>query len=242
MSKEFSEGGQPIYRHSNPEKPEWTPADMSGNCMEQIDQHIQAHIGKVENVFHEIMSDIVHIDVHIVPPRQERPYYTFVTSGMSDLPMTVPNGLERFRFAELLLCLPASWPMGNEAFKRPENYWPIHGLKMLARFPHQYRTWLGFGHTMPNGNPSVPFAANTKMDGWMLAQPFTVSKDFWNLQVSEDKLIWFYSLLPLFPDEMELKLKTNAETILSRFEKAKYSELIDLSRKSVASNPWWKIF
>jgi hypothetical protein len=240
MSEEFSEGGQPIYRHSNPEQPEWIPADMSGSSMEMIDQHIQAHIGKVENVFHEVLSDIVHIDVHVVPPTPDRFCYTLITSGMSDLPMNTPAGLEHFRYAELMLCLPALWPMGNDAFKLPENYWPIRGLKMLARFPHQYKTWLGFGHTLPNGNPQVPFASNTKLDGWMLAHPLTVSKDFWKLQAGEDKLIWFYSPLPLYPDEMELKLKTNAQTIIAGFEKSKYSELINPTRKSILSKPWWK--
>jgi hypothetical protein len=76
----------------------------------------------------------------------------------------------------------------------------------------------------------------------MVGLPFTVSKDFWQLKVSEEKTITFFSILPLFQDEMELKLKTNAENILSRFEKRKYSEIVNVSRKSVAADPWWKLF
>jgi hypothetical protein len=161
---------------------------------------------------------------------------------MSDLPMTPPAAAENCRYAELMLCLPASWPLGDEEFKKEENYWPIRGLKVLARLPHLHKTWLWFGHTVPNRNPPEPFAANTKMCCWMVGLPFTVSKDFWQLKVSEEKTITFFSILPLFQDEMELKLKTNAENILSRFEKRKYSEIVNVSRKSVAADPWWKLF
>jgi hypothetical protein len=242
MSEELSESGNPIYRYQTPEKGEWVPPDKSGSSMEAIGQHIEAHIGKVENVFHEILSHIVHVDIHIVAPTPERPYHTLVTSGMSDLPMSPPKGAEESRFAELMLCLPSSWPMGDEAWEIKENYWPIRLLKMLARFPHEYKTWLWFGHTMPNGNPPEPFASNTLTSCMMLARPVTVSTTFWTLQAGEDKTINFFSILPLFPDEQELKLKKGANVIIERFEKAKYSELIDLSRKSVATNPWWRVF
>ena len=94
---------------------------------------------------------------------------------------------------------------------------------------------------MPNGDPPEPFAANTKLNGWMVAMAFTVSTEFYSLQVSPAKTIYFFSLLPLYPEEMALKLKTNAEEVLNRFARANYSEIINTSRKSVAK-PWWNPF
>lgn len=32
--------------------------------MERISAHIEKHLGKITHVFHEVLSDQVHIDVH----------------------------------------------------------------------------------------------------------------------------------------------------------------------------------
>ncbi|WP_262922976.1 suppressor of fused domain protein [Hymenobacter cellulosilyticus] len=62
-------------------------------------------------MFHEIISDKVHLDVHVVDPSKDFPFYTLVTSGMSDLPMAVPEGEEEARYAELCVLLPSTWQM-----------------------------------------------------------------------------------------------------------------------------------
>ena len=242
MSDEISEGGSKFIQHTNPVNPQLTPPDMSSSSMEAISRHITEHVGDPSNVFHEVVSDIVHIDVHIVAPTADRPYYTLITTGMSDLPMSAPERFSQFRYSELLLCLPVSWPMGNDAFKKEDNYWPIRGLKWLARFPHTYKTWLWWGHTVPNGNPAEPFASNFAADGWLVAHPKTVSKDFLTLKIDEEKTIHFHCLLPVYADEMKLKLEKGTEELLKRFERAKYSEIINTSRKSVAAKPWWNPF
>ena len=36
--------------------------------MEAVEGHIQQHFGKVENVFHELVSPDIHVDICIVPP------------------------------------------------------------------------------------------------------------------------------------------------------------------------------
>lgn len=239
MSEESSESGAPIYRYDSPAERKWTPPDMSGSNIQEIERHIETHIGKIDSVFHEIISDLVHIDVHIVKPTAARPYYTLVTSGMSDLPMTAPEGFAEFAYAELMLCLPATWPLdSNDEI----HYWPVRWLKLLARFPHEYKTWLSDLHSMPNGDPAEPMAPNTKLCGVMLGKPMTVSVDFHQLRISAAKTIHFYSVLPLYPDEMEFKLKRGGEALLERFERAKITELLDPRRASSLKRPWWKPF
>jgi hypothetical protein len=241
MSEEKSEHGDPIIRYIPPEGRQLTPADMKGSSIQKIEQHIEAHIGKDESVFHELVSDLVHIDIHIVTPTSERPYYTLVTSGMSDLPMSTPTKESAHRYAELMLCLPANWPMKQDEWRIEENYWPIRWLKYIARFPHVYKTRLWCRHTIPNGDPARPFASNTKMTCMLLANPMTVSTRFWQLKISDEKTIHFFALIPLYPDEIDFKLKKGADELLMRFEKAKHTELINLARKSVAGKSWWDI-
>jgi hypothetical protein len=100
--EEISESGAPIYRHQ-PRQRGFELAGGDEQTIAGVVRHITEHIGPPRFVFHELFSDLVHVDVHLVDPTPERNYYTLVTSGMSDRPMTVPKGAEALRFAELLI-------------------------------------------------------------------------------------------------------------------------------------------
>ncbi|HZT78842.1 MAG TPA: suppressor of fused domain protein [Gemmataceae bacterium] len=229
---ERSASGSPVYRHETRTK-EFTPAAGDSENIEAISDHIETHIGKVAGVFHEIVSDLVHIDVHVVEPTDDRPYHTLVTSGMSDLPMTVPEGAEDWRFAELVISLPPDWPLTQEAFQDERNYWPVRWLKMLARLPHEYDTWLGWGHTVPNGDPPRPFAANTKLCCALLLTPMLTPEEFWQLRTDDDRTINFYALVPTYHEEMAFKLKNGVEALLERFGEEGVTELLDVKRTNV---------
>lgn len=239
MSDEQSESGAPIFRHKAREEG-WIPPNMEDSNMEEIDRHIEKHIGKITMVFHEIVSDIVHIDIHEIPPTEERPYWTLVTSGMSDLPMSVPEGREEFAHAELMICLPKNWKMEQSDWNSEANYWPIRWLKICARFPHEYKTWLCWGHTLPNGDPPTPYAENTAFRCLMLGTPRTVSTEFWTLPIREDKTIRFFALYPLYQGEVDLKLKRGAEHLEDLFDRNQITELLDLRRKDLSKKSWWK--
>ena len=86
---EYTESGQPVYRHT-PRDREFEPAFGDPRAIEAISRHVGRYVGKVAHVFHEIVSDLVHVDVHLVPPQPNGDFVTLVTSGMSDRPMTLP--------------------------------------------------------------------------------------------------------------------------------------------------------
>ena len=230
---ELSDSGNPIYRHKPREKP-FEPAHGDIQHIQLIERHIEKHLGEPELVFHEIISDLVHIDIHIIPPRPERNFYTLVTTGMSARAMKVPEGLEELSYAELLVSLPPDWPLRQEDFKDERNYWPVRTLKMLSRMPHEYDTWLGEAHTIPNGDPPAPYAPNTKLCCAMLAPPLLVPDEFRELTVTPEMSINFYGVIPIYQEEMDLKLKRDAEALYDRFDRHKVSELLDVNRKNVA--------
>ena len=227
---ERSDSGAPIWRHQPRNKP-FEPAAGDADAIDRIDAHIRQHVGPVALVFHEVVSDLVHIDVHMVEPTAERPYRTLVTSGMSDRPMAAPEGQEAYRFAELVLCLPPDWPVTQEAFADENNYWPVRWLKLLARLPHQYDTWLFWGHTVPHGDPPTPFADNTDLCCALLLWPALFDEGFRALEVSPEKTIHFLSLVPLYREETDLKLRAGVETLLERFG-GKVTELLDVRRRN----------
>ena len=228
---DVSPGGSPILVHSR--EKDFTPAQGESH-IEAISAHIERHLGPISGVFHEIISDLVHIDVHVVPANEQFPHLRLVTSGMSDLPMTLPEGAPGSAYMELMVTLPADWPISDDAFEDERNYWPVRLLKTLARLPHEYDTWLGFGHTIPNGHPAAPYAAGVGFDGAIVLPPVTAPEGFGTLQLDDARTIEFMSIVALYPEEMDLKLKKDAETLLDRFDAKKIQDVIVPGRVNVA--------
>lgn len=226
----LSMSGSPILHHG--EAAPWEAAHRE-QSLEQISNHIEAHLGIIESVFHEIVSDTVHIDVHFIKPRQRFPFVRLVTSGMSDLPMAVPESSGVPRFAELMITLPPQWRLDQDSFKDESWYWPVRLLKELARLPHKYGTWLGFGHTLPNGDPAEPYAPNTKLCGAIVLPSVTVPDEFHTLRIDEHKEITFFSVVPLYADEMELKLREGSDKLLEKFDGNEMTDVVDPVRRSV---------
>lgn len=229
-SKIVSMAGQPIYIHDEPT--EWQAA-QGKECIQEIFDHIEAHLGKIETVFHEIVSDTVHIDVHWVKPNDQFPFIRLITSGMSDLPMATPEGAGAPRYVELMISLPPDWKISEESFKDESWYWPVRLLKQLARLPHKYNTWLGFGHTIPNGDPPEPYAPNTSLCGSIVLPSVSVPDGFNTLSINADKEICFYSVVPLYEEEMNLKLRKGTDELLSLFGKKNINDIVNIKRINV---------
>ncbi|MGZ3159870.1 MAG: suppressor of fused domain protein, partial [Burkholderiaceae bacterium] len=205
-----------------------------------ISDHIERYLGEIETVLHEIISDTVHIDVHIVKPSADFPYIRLVTSGMSDLPMTVPAGSGAPEYVELMLTLPADWKLDQKSFEDENWFWPVSQLKYLARFPHKFQTWLGWGHTVPNGDPAEPYSPTTKLCGAIVLPSVTVPDAFHTLRIDDKKEITFYAVVPLFKDEMNLKLRSGTDELLKRFGKKGISDIFSPTRSNVAKK-WFGI-
>ncbi len=225
---ERSAGGSAILRHAAAK--EWQPPQGQA-CIEQISDHIATHLGPVESVFHEIVSDIVHVDVHFVKPTLAMPFVRLVTSGMSDLPMSTPAGADVPRFSELMITLPAHWRLDADSFKDEAWYWPVRLLKFLARLPHEYETWLGWGHTIPNGDPALPYDVSVPFAGAIILPSITAPKAFESLEIDAGKRIVFRAIWPLYQAEMDLKLERGTDALIDRFEAHGVSDAVDPTRK-----------
>jgi hypothetical protein len=216
MADERSPSGAPILRHTK-------LAPASSTIEHADDERLSKHLASVFDgksfVWHEIISDRVHIDVHVVAPSEQHPYWVLMTSGMSARPMNVPAGMpdrEEFLHAELALALPADWPMGQEAFEDIRNFWPIKLLKQLARLPHDLDTWLGWGHSIPNGDPATPYAPGTQLSGAIIIPPIGLGMDLF--VVPGSPLVHIFQVLPVTSSEMALKLRVGLDDMLEHLE------------------------
>ena len=195
------------------------PEVYSEDEMSAIEQHIKNTFGEFENVFHELVSPDIHVDICVVPPSERRNYYTLVTMGMGAHRMNVPKELAEYKLerAELAIALPPDWKLDKDSMQEQRWYWPIGLLKVLARLPISNDTWLGFGHTMEKQSP---FAEDTELCAAILTGPQDMDLDTCGevciLPGGEE--VNFYQVLPLYREEMEYKLEHDADALLERLE------------------------
>jgi hypothetical protein len=205
------------------------------DLIEAVNRHVESCVGRVQTVYHEIVSDDLHIDVHHVPPSLIRRFHVLVTSGMSALPMSTDPGEEEYRFAELAILLSPRWKLGREEFEDERNYWPVRLLKALTRYPRDNATWLGFGHSVALSNPPEPFASNTELAACVLLPSPTLGEGFCRMQRPDGGATYFWSVMPLYREELELKLERGTDTLLNTLEGARITDVVEPDRPSAMS-------
>ncbi|HVZ39772.1 MAG TPA: suppressor of fused domain protein [Candidatus Kapabacteria bacterium] len=230
---EYSDGGSRIYRYNAaPERGAGLPS-VDEEALANIEAHLRAYIPGERFVLHEVGSDKVRLDIHIYSPAPERNFYTLVTVGMSHRAMNVPREFPECRYTELMICLPADWPLGDDDLKNDTNNWPLRWLRLLAYFPHDFNTWLWTGHTLPNGDPARQLSPTVRFTGMAIAPPITLPAGFGTVPVRDGKTVRIQAVLPVYDNELEYKLAKGADALFDLFDRNNVSELLDPNRPSV---------
>lgn len=193
---------------------EYAPEMYTEEEMESIEEHISKYFGEFESVFHEIISPDIHVDICMIPPTADRNYHTLVTMGMGAHLMNVPEELAEYRLerAELAICLPSDWELQSE---EERWYWPIRLLKVLARLPISEDTWLGWGHSIDNGDC---FDESTQLCAAMLIGPVDFEEDANICKLPDGNEVNFYQVIPIYEEEMQFKMDHDAEELLNRMD------------------------
>lgn len=199
--------------------------------LDEYDAFIQENFGSFDEVFHEIVSPDIHLDIIIVPPTEEDNYYKLITMGMGAYSMNVPENLREHELehAELVLYLPKYWNIKSEDEK---DYWPIRYLKILARLPIECNTWLGYGHTVHGNEEQEPFAENTELNSLLLVNACNLLYENLDLRLSSGKKINFYQLFPLYQEELEYKMENSLEELLNLFSDEDIVPVLNIKRKN----------
>ena len=238
-TEEYSPGGSAIYRYQTPEDQGFRPPEDVCVSTEAIEKHMEGIFpGWQGFVYHEIVSDLVHIDVHVLRS-PEGDCQLLYTTGMSDLPMNLPEEIadrEDLKYAELYMLLPGDWNVGEAGQASQdmpyESFWPIQMMKFLARFPHEYQTWLGWGHTIPNGPEYTPICEGVGFGGAVLTQLSLVPE----LTTESGKEIQMLMLIPAYKEEIEYKLKYGMEGLDRRFAEGSLPLVLDIHRPNLCAD------
>jgi hypothetical protein len=226
-------------RHTAVERGWRAPAESDPAVRAAFDAHVERFLGGDYAIWHEIISDTIHLDVYLWSPTPERPFHTLVTSGMSDLPMVLPDGGhgdDVTDLAELVVCLPADWPVPDtgDASRDDDSQFPLYWLKTLARLPSEYGTWLAFGHSIPNGDPAEPLTSGTALVGWMLLPPVTLPAEARSVPLPGGRRIDLFAIVGVTGPELDRKLRAGAGALLDGFDAAGVNEVLDVRRASTA--------
>lgn len=205
-----------------------TPEFYTEEEVQRVEEHIKTYFGGYDSVFHEIVSPDIHVDIAIIEPTEQHPYYTLITMGMGAHRMNVPTELSsrKLERAELVICLPSGWKMKTDD---ETGYWPIRWLKIMARLPGDQNTWLGYGHTVPCGRPVSDDAQFSCM---MLSHLVQFDENANVCEMQDGSAINFYQLIPLYEEEMNFKLNNGAEALLEKMA-ADMKAVVDVNRKNV---------
>ena len=189
--------------------------------MEAVERHIQTHFGAFEQVFHELVSPDIHVDICMIPPEGERDYYTLVTMGMGAHKMNVPEELAEYRLerAELAIALPKDWKLDHDSMEQEKWYWPVRLLKSLARLPGDGNTWLGWGHTTGHDGP---FAEDTALCAAILISPQGAEEGGEVCTLPNGEEVNFYQVIPLCQEELDFKLAHGADELLDRMSQVSF--------------------
>ncbi len=200
--------------------------------MDTIEAHIETHFGKFDWIMHEtIPGEYVHLDICVIPPREDHNYYTLVTMGMGAYTMNAPE--KNTARAELLINLPPDWNLGEDAWEDEHWFWPVGILKALARYPMLHDDWLGWGHTVYGSEDS--YTDNTKLCGVVLLSPGAFGDPASVCTLPNGEPVNFYQVIPLYREEIEFKREYEVDRLLEKFPD-ELLEVIDPSRPNVITD------
>ncbi|MEG0592910.1 MAG: suppressor of fused domain protein [Coprobacillus sp.] len=199
--------------------------------LNELEEYIADNFGDFKEVFHEIASPDIHVDIAVIEPNEKDDYYKLMTMGMGAHRMNVPAEFDEYKlnYAELMICLPKEWDIQSD----DENkYWPIRWLKSLARLPIDCDTWLGYGHTIAVGENHETLSDNNKFEGIGLVEAMDKNNESAILIMNKKKVVRFYQLVPLYGEEMDYKLKCqDIGKLLEKFDEKDLSFVVDINRR-----------
>ncbi len=186
------------------------------NPIEQREAHYTRFLGALDQkVMHSTDVKQVHVDIYTFAPTPERPFFTLITGGMSDLRQSIPDDRDYAPRAEIMLY--ASQPQG----------WMYSVLKGLAEMPFDDDTFLSYRHTIPNG---MPMTAEPSLLTSYFMSPVFGERDGFTPMLVEDDAVDVLLMVPITEGERELAVDQGSDALLALFEQREFDPVIDEAR------------
>lgn len=188
----------------------------------ELEKHLEKHAGPIEARWENLL---------LVRATQERDCHVIVTCNLSDEPME--SAKNEWKWAELCALLPSDWPLDPAQWENPDFGWPAFELQRLVEVTRQSGSWLGFGHTVPNGDPPQPFAPSTEQCATFLLPPLELPPNFARLRLLDEEILNFWAIVPIYAGELALKMNQKAPSLIEKLSTKGVSDRIAPTRPDV---------
>lgn len=138
---------------------------------------------------------------------------------MSLKPMEAPE--ENSKYAELFIILKDQ--------EINENSWALRLLYDLTKFPFINSTWFSTGHTVQTSKK----IKDTKFSGALIYPSLTLGHKLFREKI-KGKQVNFYSVLPLYKEEIDFARKNGVDLLLDKFDENKINDIVDIKRINIA--------
>jgi hypothetical protein len=241
-----------ILRHEASDSDAMPPMSVGDeDLIDAVTTHFGAHLpGDPRRIMvhHELISPFVHLDVHFLPPPQDakKGLWTLFTTGMAERPMNIPEQARGVipPYAELMVQLPHDYPgldRINAAHASRESLaelhdelnWVLYWMRLSARFVHEFGTWLGPGHTIPMDERY----ATGGFGGLLFLAEATrgTEGEFGLLRAPGGRQVLVLRMIPLYEEEVALKLHQGTDVLYALFDKHKVGAHIEPGRINVVT-------
>jgi hypothetical protein len=224
------------------------PSDVSGEDLADMSQRIPANdvdLNKeIKGYFEycldatpqqlglqEFVAGKVNVAVWTVEPENDEDPKIIFTTGMSELPMTVPDGQEEYQYAELMMFLPCDWPVPPDLNHSAQS-WPWLWLRKIAHYPHENDTWLGDRvTTFSNDDPPQPVDPSCGFTGFLLV---TNQGGYVGFPSDTGRYINIINVVPVYTEECALaKTEDGIVELLERFQSHDIPAALRVNRRNV---------
>ncbi|MDD7388562.1 MAG: suppressor of fused domain protein [Lachnospiraceae bacterium] len=216
-----------IFRKKNP-LPKYLYTEEELN---ELEGYIDSHFGSFDEVFHEMVSPDIHLDVLIIEPTDDEPYFKLITEGAGAYKQKAPKKYvdKKGHYSEFVILLPADWNIKSNESKW---YWPIGELKKIARVPGMYNTWLGPGHTLHANEEMESVDSSTKQNSFVLLKHTDSRGNSCEFRMKSGKYMNFYVIMPLYPEELDFIFANGLDALLDRIPDEDLPPIVNPNRRN----------
>lgn len=184
-------------------------------------RHYERFFGPItQALMHSTDGKPIHIDIYQFEPTPERPFWTLVTSGMSNERQIEPDDCEGQMSSRAEILMYVSQPQG----------WMFSVLKGLAEMPFDDNTLLHWWHTVPNGMPMT--ATPSLLTSFFFVPPYFEALEFSELKLANDKVDFLW-MIPITEAEREFAIEHGSKKLYGKFEDANMPAVLEETRESV---------
>ncbi|MGY8770553.1 MAG: suppressor of fused domain protein [Pirellulales bacterium] len=183
--------------------------------------HYEKYLGAMDNqVMHSTDEKVPDVDIYQFSPTEERPYWTLITGGMSDLPQPGWNQELDWAAPRAELIFYAKEPQG----------WMFDVVKGLAGMPFENDSFLHWHHTIPNGKAMTP--KPSELSSFFIMPPYFEEENFDTLELDGDRvnILW---LIPITESEREFAVIHGSPALEELFAEKGLNPVVDEERKSL---------